>query len=279
MSNCTVAIVSPGSMGAAIGARLHANGVRVITPTGRSETSEARARSAGIEIVPEEDLGEADFIFSIVPPSEAVRSATRIAPLIGTNSKRPLFIDWNAIQPRRAMDIASIIESKGGRVADGGIIGLAPGPDGPGPLLYASGPEAVALSAIENRGVRFKVLQGPVGAASSLKMAYAGITKGMIALGAAMILAAHRAGCADALIAELKSSQSNLLAGYQRSIPDMFGKAERWVPELMEIAGFVGNGRSEAAIYDGIANFYSDLAKDNKENRKEVGILQKVLTI
>ena len=41
------------------------------------------------------------------------------------------------------------------------------------------------------------VQPGPIGAASAMKMSYAGITKGFTALGAAMMLAATRAGTAD----------------------------------------------------------------------------------
>ena len=52
-----VSIVSTGQVGAAIGARLQTNGVRVITPDGRSESSAARALAAGIEIVPLAEMG------------------------------------------------------------------------------------------------------------------------------------------------------------------------------------------------------------------------------
>jgi 3-hydroxyisobutyrate dehydrogenase-like beta-hydroxyacid dehydrogenase len=273
----TVAIVSPGQMGAAIGARLRAGGLRVITPAGRSAASEARARAAGIEIVPEREIAASDFIFSIVPPSGAVDTAQRVAELVRGASDQPLYIDWNAVSPERAHEVAAIVESAGGRFADGGIIGLPPGPEGPGPLLYASGAQAPALAALEGRGVRFKVMDGSIGAASALKMGYAGITKGTIALGAAMVLAACRAGGGEALIAELAASQPQVLAAFRRSIPDMFGKAERWAPELREIAAFVGHDRPESGIYDSIADFYAALAEDMKADRQETGMLEAML--
>ncbi len=69
-------------------------------------------------------------------------------------------------------------------------------------------------------------------------MSYGGITKGLTAVGSAMILAATRAGVAEALHAELAASQPNLLTYFTRSVPDMFGKAYRWVPEMEEIAHF-----------------------------------------
>ena len=64
-------------------------------------------------------------------------------------------------------------------------------------------------------------MDGPVGAASALKMSYAGITKGFTALGAVMMLAATRAGTAEALRRELADSQPNLLAWLTRAVPAM----------------------------------------------------------
>lgn len=271
-----VSIVSTGQMGAAVGARLKTNGVRVITPEGRSEASAARARAAGIEIVPWTEIGASDFIFSIVPPAVAVETAQEVGAVLHKGTNRPLYIDWNAVSPVRAQEVESIISAAGGRFVDGGIIGT-PKSDGPGPLLFASGPDAPALAALLRGGVRFKILDAPNGAASALKMSYAGITKGTTALGAAMMLAAQRAGCADALLEELAESQAHVLASFRRTIPDMFGKAERFAPELSEIADFVGDGHAEQGIYQAMAAFYAVLGEDNKGPRREIETLDSMM--
>jgi len=161
-----VSIVSTGQVGAAIGARLQTNGVRVITPDGRSESSAARALAAGIEIVPLAEIGNSDFIFSIVPPAVAVETAQKVAPVLAKGTDGPLYIDWNAVSPARAQEVEDVIVAAGGRFADGGIIG-SPRTDGPGPLLYVSGPHAPALATLQTGGVRFKVLDAPNGAASA----------------------------------------------------------------------------------------------------------------
>ena len=101
-----------------------------------------------------------------------------------------------------------------------------------------------AIERLNEYGLVFRPVEGPVGAASALKMSYGGITKGLTAVGSAMILAAERAGVAEALHAELAASQPNLLAYFTRSVPDMFGKAYRWVPEMEEIAHFSGDPAS-----------------------------------
>jgi len=54
-----------------------------------------------------------------------------------------------------------------------------------------------------------------------------------------MMLAATRGGSADALFAELKDSQPQMLAYMQRSLAIMPPKAYRWVAEMHEIADFV----------------------------------------
>ena len=275
MSIVTVGLISPGQMGASIGARLASHGVRVITPEGRSAASEARARAARIELVPERELANAAFVFSIVPPDQAMATAERIAA-IPKASGGPLFIDWNAISPKKSVELGDLVTRAGGRYADGSIIGYPGRLEDPGPLLIASGPDAGALSELADRGVRFKILDGPVGVASAVKMSYAGLTKGLMALGAAMLLAAARAGCDKDLLEELAASQPNMLKGFRHSIPDMFSKTARWVPELQEIADFVGRDRGESAIYEQIAAFFAHLANDLDGERRDIGVLDEM---
>ena len=59
-------------------------------------------------------------------------------------------------------------------------------------------------------------------AASAMKMSYAGLTKGLTALGCMVILGAKRGGVADSLRAEFERSQPQLLAWLQRQIPAMY---------------------------------------------------------
>ena len=134
------------------------------------------------------------------------------------------------------------METTGTPFVDAGIIGGPPKPGGAGPVFYLSGEKAGEVAALEEFGLACKVLDGPVGAASALKMSYAGITKGLTALASVMILAATRAGTADALRRELGDSQPMLLAWFERQIPSMFGKAYRWVAEMEEIAGIRRRG-------------------------------------
>jgi hypothetical protein len=115
---------------------------------------------------------------------------------------------------------------------------------------------------LNDLGLVVRVLEGDVGAASALKMSYAGITKGLTALGATMSLAAMRNGAAAALMAELSESQPELAAWLTHNVPRMPPKAYRWVAEMEEIAAFIGADFPEHRIYEGAAALYARLAGD-----------------
>ena len=137
-----------------------------------------------------------------------------------------------------------------------------------------SGGDAKLVEALAPFGLKIVVLDGPIGAASALKMSYAGITKGLIAVSCSMILAAQRAGVSDALYNELSASQAALLAGFARGVPDMFSKAYRWVAEMQEISGFAGPGPAEQEIFSGAADFYARIARDFEGANQEIAVLR-----
>ena len=137
-----------------------------------------------------------------------------------------------------------------------------------------SGAAAHLVEALAPFGLKIVVLDGPIGAASALKMSYAGITKGMTAISCSIILAAQRAGVSDALYKELSASQATLLAGLARGAPDMFSKAYRWVAEMREISGFAGPDGAEQEIFSGAADFYARIARDFDGANQEIAVLR-----
>jgi 3-hydroxyisobutyrate dehydrogenase-like beta-hydroxyacid dehydrogenase len=274
----TVAIIAPGAMGAGVGQRLAENKVTVLTSlAGRSEASAARAKEAGMVAVGEAQLIEADFLLSIVPPGEAVALARRLAPTLRAANKKTVYVDCNAVSPPTANEIADIIATTGCLFVDAGIIGPPPKPGSRNTKFYVSGQAAHDVARLNDYGLIVRVLDGPLTAASALKMSYAGITKGFTALGAAMMLAATRGGSADALKTELEESQGPLLAWLSRQVPGMYPKAYRWVAELDEIAGFVGKDHPEHAMFDAAARFYEEMAKDVEGDNTETAALDKFI--
>lgn len=273
-----IAVIAPGAMGAAVGGRLVEHGAEVWTVlAGRSPASAARARAAGMMDVDVRQVSAADIVLSIVPPGEALALARSLSPVLREATRKPVYADCNAVSPQTVAAIAAEVDAAGACFVDAGIIGGPPKPGTPGPLIYASGPHAPALAMLAQHGLRVSDLHGPVGAASGLKMSYAGITKGLTALASAMMLAATRFGAAPALAAELAASQPDLLKYLTRSVPDMYPKAYRWVAEMQEIAAFAGEDGPTRDIYTGIAALYAELAQDAAGPKQEVGALDAFL--
>ncbi len=219
----TVAVISSGDMGSAVGRRLREGGLRVVTSlAGRSDRTRALAAEAGIE-----DAGplaaaveQADVLLSIVPPGRALE----LAHIVGRDPG-PLYVDCNAVSPATAAAIGSLV---GERYVDAGIIGLPSAP-----RFYASGPRAAELADLP---LDVRVLDGPIGQASALKMCYAALTKGLTALLTESMVTADMLGVTEALRTELADSQPQFLAGARRGLPSMVPQAYRWIGEMEEIA-------------------------------------------
>jgi putative dehydrogenase len=269
-----VTVIAPGMMGSAVAKRLTASGVEVRTSlTGRSAATAARAKAAGMTDASDAGLAEADFILSIVPPGEALALAERLAPAMRQAKRKPVYVDCNAVSPDTVLRIDRVVREAGATFVDGGIIGPPPDLDSSRTRIYLSGPDAAAVTVLNQYGLSTPVQPGPVGAASAMKMSYAGITKGFTALGATMMLAATRAGTADALVAEMTVSQPALLKWLTTQMPRMHSKAYRWVAEMEEIAAFVGEDHPGAGFYQAAARFYEAIAADFEGPRAETSAL------
>ena len=265
-------------MGAAVGKRLTGNGAKVLTTlAGRSEATAKRAADAGMADASDAEIVSADFILSILPPGDALPLAQRLAPASKASNTKPVYVDCNAINPATVERVAAAIAPTGCAFVDAGIIGPPPQGERAGPRFYASGEAAPRFAALREYGLDVRVLAGSLSAASALKMSYAGITKGTQAIGAAMILAATRAGSAEALFAELSFSQKELLAQFCQQLPKMPAKAYRWVAEMQEIAGFVGDDPAARGLYDGAANFYKRMAEDFQSEKVDIAALAEFL--
>jgi L-threonate 2-dehydrogenase len=263
-----VAIIAQGMMGAGVGRRLGESGAEVRTLlAGRSAASAKRAAAAGMQPVRDEPalLAGADFFLSILPPGEAEALARQLAPFLRALDKKPVYVDCNAVSPKTALRIGETIAPTGADFVDGGIIGGPPRP-GYSPTIYASGETAGQTAVLRDWGIDWRVIAGPIGAASALKMSYAGITKGTTAIASAMLLGAARFGCGEALIAELSESQPEMLDRFRHGIPRMYDKAYRWVAEMEEISEFLEANPASRDIYAAVARLYRDLAAAESES-------------
>src|SRR3954470_16214714 len=257
MAQLTVAIVAQGEMGAAIGRCLAGGGAKVVTSlAGRSEASRARAASAGLIHLDDPDLvAQSDIFLSVLPPGEALPLAQRFRPVLEEAPKRPIYVDCNAVSPVTLLDIATCIDRTGAPFVDGGIIG-GPPRQGYSPKLFVSGPHAQSVLALRDYGLDVQVLGREFGEASSLKMCYGAMTKGLVALGSTIFLAASRSGSGEALRAELASSQPELTRWLDRRVPASYDKAYRWIAEMEEVASFMEAAGIDSGIHQAAARLF-----------------------
>ena len=224
-----VGLLLPGVLGAAVGAALRERGVTVLwASTGRSPATAARAERAELE-----DAGDvaelcrrSEILLSVCPPHAAVEVARGAAGFTG------LYVDANAISPGTARTIARLQT----RFVDGGIVG--PPPEQPGTSrLYLAGGEAERIAELfAGTKLDARVISGEPGAASALKAAYAGWTKGSGALLLTVRELARAEGVEDELLEEWRLSLPELEERSASAARGASRKGWRWVGEMEEIA-------------------------------------------
>jgi 3-hydroxyisobutyrate dehydrogenase-like beta-hydroxyacid dehydrogenase len=276
----TIGLIAQGAMGAGIGKRLTERGLKVSTVLeGRSAASAKRAADAGMVPSSLDDMARVDIFLSIVPPAEALPLASRLAPIIAASKTKPVYADLNAISPATMREIEAVLAPSGAIVSDGGILGQPPGPTGKGPSIFVSGPGAARVGELTKYGLDIRVMEAPIGAASAVKMSFAGINKGFTAMVSMMILAATRDGAADYLRGELAAIVPGLSMTLDENLPRMYDKAYRFAPEMKEIADYVASDPAAAEVYRAYAKFYERIGNDMKADKKEVALLQDFTSI
>ena len=257
----TVAVVSPGAMGSAVGDALARGGARVVaTLSGRSERTARLAGRADLELLP--DLGSlldvADVVLSIVPP-EAAASVARDVATATAQSARPVFVELNAVAPATALRIEAELGSAGVEVVDGSISG--PPPWRPGTTrLYLSGPRAAEVAALPFDGVDAIVVGDQVGAASAVKMSTASVYKGTSALLAHALLAADANGVLEHVLDDLRAGSPELVAKVERRLASAASKSPRYVAEMHEIAATQAAAGLTPSLFEAIAQVFSALS-------------------
>lgn len=255
----TIGLLAPGEMGHAVAAILQRGGLRVITNlSGRSEQTASRARKAQIEAVADDAAlaRESDIFLSIAPPGEAMSIARRIVAAASRRSTRLIYVDCNAVSPDTAREIGAILAPAGFAYVDAGIIGPPPREGESRTRIYASGPEAAAFARLREQGLDIRVVDGGIGAASAVKMCYAALTKGLMAIASQAFASASRLGVAEALRAELATSRAWVLDEADKGLPKVPPKAYRWIAEMEEIGATFASAGFSPDLFEAVADVY-----------------------
>ncbi|HET9489014.1 MAG TPA: DUF1932 domain-containing protein [Methylomirabilota bacterium] len=258
-SRVTVGLLHPGEMGSTVGATVVASGARVVWASeGRSLATQARARETGLEDVRTLSalVQASQVILSVVPPHGALDLANAVAAL----GFRGRYVDANAVAPETTRQIGRVVEAAGARFVDGGIIGPAARRRGT-TRIYLSGPAAPEIAGLFAAGPLDAIaLDAPAGAASAVKVAYAGWNKGSQALLAAIRAFAVAEGVDAAVLAEWKISKPEVPGLSERAFSDNARKAWRFVGEMDEIAAALARVGLPAGFHQAAHEIYQRLA-------------------
>ncbi len=263
MSIESVAILSPGDMGHAIGRLLKEHELRVLTClTGRSNRTKELSEQAGIIDVPNlNDLVEQTDILLSVTVSEAVPGLCRdISDAVKATGTDLLFAECNAIAPALSKEMEGVLNESGARYVDASIIG-GPPRNGSSPRLYASGDNVAELEQLREFGLDVRNLGPQLGRASGIKMCYAALTKGKWTLQTAVLLTAEQLGLSEVLCEEFAHSQPGDLKLMRQRVPRLPADSQRWIGEMEEIAATFADAGVPPGFHEGAAEVFRLLSK------------------
>lgn len=255
-----VGLLHPGAMGAEVGRALRSADPdrRVVwASTGRSEETRQRAEATGLDDVGtlEQMVDSVGAIVSVCPPGAALDQAAAVADAGFTGQ----YLDANAVSPATARSIAELFGDRA-TVIDGGIVGPPPARAGTTRLYVSGDGAATAAELFAGSDLEVRVVDGGPGAASAVKMCFAGWTKGTSALLFALRSLAEAEGVTEALLGEWETSMPDLIARSERSAATVGPKAWRFEAEMHEIADSLAGAGLPDGFHRGAAEVYRRMA-------------------
>ncbi|KAH7136991.1 phosphogluconate dehydrogenase [Dactylonectria estremocensis] len=277
-----IGILSIGDMGIGIAKLLISEGYRVVTyAEDRSERTRERARSNSVELLSSlSDFStQSGCVLSIVPPRDALATAQRVLEALPQGREKPLyFLELNAISPGLSAQVEALFQdNKSAILLDGGIIGGPPSPNAGAttgwkcPSLVLSGPNELPYPDLILQ-LNMKHVSPKIGAASGLKMCFASMTKGFIALAIESFVTADSLGVLPELRREMEMHNAQGLAMADKGVTGMPPKAYRWVYEMQQIAATMHeNGGFNKGMFDEVAEVYRVVAEDTELGLEQPG--------
>lgn len=268
-----IGLVSPGKMGASVGAAAAGNDHQVIwAGDGRGAASHQRASDAGLE-----DCGSmtsvvnrSEVILSVCPPHDAENVGREVADA----GFQGTFVDCNAIAPQRSRSLASLFSP--GTFVDAGIIGGPAWSRESGTRLYLSGPGAADIANLfKDSPLEALVVSDQIGSASALKMVFAAYTKGSTALLTAILAVAEKEGVRAALESQWGNHFSTQT--HHRVVTNS-EKAWRFAGEMREIAATFESAGQPGGFHLAAAEVFESLSGFKDHPADSIEALLAVLT-
>jgi 3-hydroxyisobutyrate dehydrogenase-like beta-hydroxyacid dehydrogenase len=254
-----------------------------VTDVPHSEATRERASSAGIMMAASdvELVNSCDVVLSIVPPGEALAVARRIAYAYNYSSRGDrtpqLYVDLNATSAQTAESIAAALETSmtmsapGPRFLDGAIFGGPPskllrGHGWRKPRIAVSGP--ISLDPEICKVLNIRSVGNLIGQASTLKMCFASLTKGLTALALQSFTTATQANMLSELKEELRAFApplgADMMGFLEKNIAQVPPKAYRWIKEMEEIGDTHEESGFTEDVFKGIADVYRTVSEETE---------------
>jgi 3-hydroxyisobutyrate dehydrogenase-like beta-hydroxyacid dehydrogenase len=184
-------------------ARICAYDIKTDSPASDVRTAKradyAAAKVLGASTAAEAATG-AEAVFSVVTADQAHEAALAALPGI---VKGALFLDCDSCAPQTKLRTAQAVDAAGGRYVDVAVMAPVHPRLHRTPLLISGPHAATAAHALASLGMSAKIHDGPVGAASSVKMIRSIMMKGLEALACECVLAGQKAGVIETVLDSL----------------------------------------------------------------------------
>jgi len=178
--------------------------IKLDHPSSRDEISvRCEQHGVGVANTIAEALANAELVFSVVTADQAVNAALAATAHLKPNA---LWCDLNSCAPSSKQSAAHVIEQANAKYVDVAVMAPVYPALNKVPLLLSGPHAAQAAEALAVLPMNVRVIDGPVGAASSIKMLRSVMVKGLEALTAECTLAAVAAGVDKDVFASLNLS-------------------------------------------------------------------------
>jgi 3-hydroxyisobutyrate dehydrogenase-like beta-hydroxyacid dehydrogenase len=262
-------------MGGALGRGWAEAGARVVATTnGRSARTKELAH--GVELLRslDEVVAASDVVVSVVPPGAALDVAREVRRAADAATKTPLYADLNATAPATVARIAEVLGPLD--LVDGAISG---GPPDKGTTrVYLAGPRAAEVAYLGHPRLDVRVLPGPAGTASAVKMSTASVYKGFAALLLHAVAAAEANGVRDVVLDDLAREYPDTVRDLAPWLAASAAKAHRYVGEMREIAATQAAAGLPPELFEAMAVVWEHVAgtplgrRDPETARRETDV-------
>lgn len=259
-----VGFLGTGHMGAALGRALLDGGHHVrCALDGRSGRSRELAAAAGLRDVGTLDqlVAGVDVVLSVVPPARAMEAARDVAAAAVRTRSTPLVADLNAVAPQTVGEVGQLLTAAGCELVDGSISSGPPTGASKPARVYLAGPRAPEVAALTAPAVDWRVLNGPLGSASALKMCTASMYKGFTALALQAMVTAQQYGVLAPFLADIEREWPDQVPDLHTSVALAATKAERFVGEMHQISRAQAGAGLPGALFEGVAAAYDAVAR------------------